>query len=111
MLLAVAQESSRDDSKPKVVNAVTLELTPAQVETLDLARSVGSLSLVLRNQIDPAPANTDGATKDSMLGLKTPPLRAAAPPVRTAVRAVARPAPPRDSVTVIKGMDSVVQQF
>ena len=53
LVLAVAQESNRDDTKPKVVNAVTLELTPDQVEKLDLARSVGTLSLVLRNQIDP----------------------------------------------------------
>ena len=63
LVLAVAQESNRDDTKPKVVNAVTLELTPDQVEKLDLARSVGTLSLVLRNQIDPKTADTAGATK------------------------------------------------
>jgi pilus assembly protein CpaB len=28
LVLAIAQVSSRDDTKPKVVNAVTLELTP-----------------------------------------------------------------------------------
>ena len=113
LVLAVAQESSRDDNKPKVVNAVTLELTPDQVEKLDLARSVGTLSLVLRNQIDPAPVNTGGATKESLLGLK--PLepvaapRAAAPaPARQAPRA---PAPPAESVKVITGMDTRVQQF
>ena len=115
LVLAVAQESSRDDNKPKVVNAVTLELTPDQVEKLDLARSVGTLSLVLRNQIDPSPVNTEGATKESLLGLK--PLNPVAPP-RTAApaapRAVARPAPPpppTDSVKVIQGMDTSVQQF
>ena len=115
LVLAVAQESSRDDNKPKVVNAVTLELTPDQVEKLDLARSVGTLSLVLRNQIDPSPVNTEGATKESLLGLK--PLNPVAPP-RTAApaapRTVARPAPPpppSDSVKVIKGMDTSVQQF
>ena len=113
LVLAVAQESNRDDNKPKVVNAVTLELTPDQVEKLDLARSVGTLSLVLRNQIDPAPVNTGGATKESLLGLK--PLvpvaapRAAAPaPARQAPRA---PAPPAESVKVITGMDTRVQQF
>ncbi|MRW87482.1 Flp pilus assembly protein CpaB, partial [Pseudoduganella sp. FT26W] len=68
LVLAIAQESSRDDTKPKVVNAVTLELTPDQVEKLDLARSVGTLSLVLRNQVDPQSANTEGATKSSLLG-------------------------------------------
>ncbi|NCW84825.1 MAG: Flp pilus assembly protein CpaB, partial [Oxalobacteraceae bacterium] len=53
LVLAVAQEVGRDDTKPRVVNAVTLEVTPQQAEKIDLARSVGTLSLVLRNQIDP----------------------------------------------------------
>ena len=110
LVLAVAQESGRDDNKPKVVNAVTLELTPEQVEKLDLARSVGSLSLVLRNQIDPDPVNTGGATKESLLELKTP--APAAVPVRAARRQAAPArAAARDSVTVVKGMDTSVQQF
>ena len=110
LVLAIAQESNRDDTKPKVVNAVTLELTPEQVEKLDLARSVGSLSLVLRNQVDPAPVNTDGATKESLLELKA--LAPAAAPVRAARRQTAPSrAPARDSITVIKGMDTSVQQF
>ena len=110
LVLAVAQESGRDDNKPKVVNAVTLELTPEQVEKLDLARSVGSLSLVLRNQVDPAPVNTDGATKESLLELKA--LAPAAAPVRAARRQTAPSrTPARDSITVIKGMDTSVQQF
>lgn len=44
LVLAVAQEVNRDDTKPKVVNAVTLEVTPDQAEKLDLARSVGTLA-------------------------------------------------------------------
>ena len=67
LVLAIAQESSRDETKPKVVNAVTLEVTPEQAENLDLARSVGTLSLVLRNQVDPKPGATEGATKTTML--------------------------------------------
>jgi pilus assembly protein CpaB len=67
LVLAVAQESGRDETKPKVVNAVTLELAPEQAEALDLARSVGTLSLVLRNQVDPRPTLTAGATKASLL--------------------------------------------
>ncbi len=67
LVLAVAQEANRDETKPKVVNAVTLEVTPEQAEKLDLARSVGTLSLVLRNQIDPQPVATDGATKATLL--------------------------------------------
>lgn len=67
LVLAVAQEVGRDDTKPRVVNAVTLEVTPQQAEKIDLARSVGTLSLVLRNQIDPLVADTAGATKTSLL--------------------------------------------
>ena len=67
LVLAVAQESGRDDTKPKVVSAVTLEVTPEQAENLDLARSVGTLSLVLRNQIDTAAVLTDGANKQQLL--------------------------------------------
>src|SRR5216684_3433242 len=68
LVLAVAQQVSRDDTHPKVVNAVTLEVTPDQAEKLDLARSVGSLSLVLRNQIDNRALPTGGATKITLLG-------------------------------------------
>lgn len=67
LVLAVAQEVNRDETKPKVVNAVTLEVTPEQAEKLDLARSVGTLSLVLRNQVDPQPVQTSGATKLTLL--------------------------------------------
>jgi pilus assembly protein CpaB len=51
-VLAVEQETLADFSKPKVVNAVTLELTPQESEKLDLARSIGTLTLVLRNELD-----------------------------------------------------------
>jgi len=68
LVLAVAQESSRDDTKPKVVNAVTLELSIDDAEKLDLARNVGTLSLVLRNQIDKEPVITTGITKKQLFG-------------------------------------------
>ena len=67
LVLAIAQEATRDDTKPKVVNAVTLEVTPQQAERLDLARSVGNLSLVLRNQIDSQAATTGGARPGELL--------------------------------------------
>ncbi len=70
LVLAVAQEVSRDDTKPRVVNAVTLEVTPEEAEKIDLARSVGSLSLVLRNQVDPNATRTAGVTKADLLALK-----------------------------------------
>jgi len=113
LVLAVAQESNRDDTKPRVVNAVTLELAPDQVEKLDLARSIGSLSLVLRNQVDPQPANTAGATRESVLGL--PPLKPVAaepaPARMEAPQRAAAPAPVRrtEGVLVIRGLDAAPQ--
>lgn len=66
-VLAVAQDVANPESKPKVVNAVTLEVTPAQAEKIDLARSVGSLSLVLRSQVDMESVATVGARKNDLL--------------------------------------------
>jgi len=110
-VLAVAQEVGRDETKPRVVNAVTLEVTPEQAENLDLARSVGSLSLVLRNQVDPQPGVTAGATKLTLLGgpheadaAPAVPAPAAVPVAPRAVRvAKAPPEPPRQCSGVIDG--------
>lgn len=107
LVLAVAQEASPGDSRPRVVNAVTLEVTPAQAEQLDLARSVGQLSLVLRNQVDQAPGRTSGATKRSLLQTAAPP---AAPAAAPAPRP-ARMAPPRECAQVLTGAGPVVQCF
>ena len=108
LVLAVAQEVSRDDTKPRVVNAVTLEVTPQEAEHLDLARSVGTLSLALRNQIDPKSPVTPGATKRTLLDdlaalPAVAPVKPAKPvaPARPRV-AVAAPAK-RDCVSVIIG--------
>lgn len=68
LVLAVAQEAGRDDTKPKVVSAVTLELSLEDSERLDLARSIGTLSLVLRNQIDSKTVSTAGITKSQLFG-------------------------------------------
>jgi pilus assembly protein CpaB len=109
LVLAVAQEVNRDETKPKVVNAVTLEVTPEQAEKLDLARSVGTLSLALRNQVDPQSASTEGATKLTLLPLEAAPAPKPAPkpapaarpaPVVTKVAAPVR----RDCVTVLNGL-------
>jgi pilus assembly protein CpaB len=118
LVLAVAQEANRDETKPKVVNAVTLELTPEQAEKLDLARSVGTLSLVLRNQVDPKPVVTGGATKMTLLDIKAP----AAPAAKAAVHkpkpkvivkqvAAVRAPAPGVKVGVIKGLERSTQQF
>ena len=123
LVLAVAQEAGRDDTKPKVVSAVTLELSPADSEKLDLARSVGSLSLVLRNQIDKLSVATTGITKQQLFDLPEPaPVQAVqtvqlAQAVHTvrAVRKVAyRPQPvqaARDCVEIIQNGSRGVDCF
>jgi pilus assembly protein CpaB len=120
LVLAVAQEADRDNTKPKVVNAVTLEVTPQQAEMLDLARSVGTLSLVLRNQAESAEATTVGVTKEQLLGTKVAPVPASAPVVR---RAAPRPAPvlvattpapalpPQTCVEMIRGLQRAMECF
>ncbi|AJY32234.1 Flp pilus assembly protein CpaB [Burkholderia thailandensis 34] len=115
LVLAVAQQVSRDDTAPKVVNAVTLEVTPDQAEKLDLARSVGTLSLVLRNQVDKSALTTEGATKRTLLGQPAAApiaLPAAQPrPMRTRVVAHARVAAGRDCVGVLSGVKGSVECF
>ncbi len=57
-VLAVDQEVSPDEKKPKIVRAVTLEVTPAQSEELVKAAHEGQIQLTLRNPMDkqmPAP--------------------------------------------------------
>ena len=66
-VLAVAQDVSTNESKPRVVNAVTLQVSPQQAEQIDLARSVGTLSLVLRSHSDDLPVQTTGARKLDLL--------------------------------------------
>lgn len=126
LVLAVAQDTSTGaDAKPRIVNAVTLEVTPEQAEMIDLARSVGSLSLVLRSQVDKSHVTTSGARKEDLLGKPTltspsvampasvasapqppqparPTIRRANPPVRKPASAAASPAPER--VEVIRGL-------
>ena len=102
LVLAVAQDASRPDNTPKVANAVTLEVSPEQAEKLDLARSVGSLSLVLRNPIDQINAATAGADKADLLkglGRATPAAVAIVKPMKVKVQ-VFKPT----SIEVIHGL-------
>jgi pilus assembly protein CpaB len=66
-VLAVAQDTTTDPSKPKVVNAVTLELTPTEAEKLDLVRTIGTLSLVLRNELDNTNNTSPGARVNDLM--------------------------------------------
>jgi pilus assembly protein CpaB len=124
LVLAVAQNTDRpEEGKARVVNAVTLEVTPEQAEKIDLARSIGTLSLVLRNQVDQKAAETDGAqrkdlfAKEAMASASAPASTTAkAAPVRKPVVAAQRPvasppAEPPQRLRVIRGLNVTDYEF
>lgn len=106
LVLAVAQEAARDETKPKVVSAVTVEVSPEQAEKLDLARSIGSLSLALRNQIDRDQVLTAGVRQADLLQISLPQETAVptAPMVKPVRRAGPARAIERERVEVIRGV-------
>lgn len=61
-VLAIAQTMDQRETKPTLVNTVTLLVTPAQAERLSLAAAEGALQLALRNFKDSDPGNTTGIT-------------------------------------------------
>ena len=105
-VLAIAQETTTDKGKAKIVKSVTLELLPKEAETLALHSILGSIHLILRNPLE-------------MLGDETPPevapvivkrpRIAKAKPLPPPKIVEAAPAPPQPvapanySVEVIKG--------
>jgi len=96
LVLAAAQDDKRDQTKPKVVSTVTLEVDPQQAEIVDLARSIGTLSMVLRNPLDTALVRTVGVTRDDVFGPLGQPGQAPATPATPAAMAAPKP----DAVTV-----------
>jgi pilus assembly protein CpaB len=105
LVLAAAQEHSvSDEQRAKIVGAVTLEVRPDQAETLDLARSVGTLSLALRNPADLESRPTQGASLRDVLGgwssQETSVLSSAPSPAKP-VRAIPKPS----SVELYRGTE------
>jgi pilus assembly protein CpaB len=85
-VLAVDQTAATEKNEPVVVRAVTLEVTPAQAETLVKWKEQGSIQLTLRNPLDE--------------GVEAKAVAVAAAPKRSAA-----PAPARPTVTVIRGTE------
>ncbi len=121
LVLAVAQEANRDETKPKVVNAVTLEVAPDEAEKIDLARSIGTLSLVLRNPIDKVTVETTGVRRDDLLAKEAAVPLPPVPPVQLLqrlqprVKAMPLAAPPVvpavATVEVIRGVQKANSEF
>lgn len=107
LVLAVAQDVGRDDTKPKVVTAVTLEVTPEQAEILDLARSIGTLSLVLRNQVDEKHVDTKGRRIQDLL--KQPVAVATTEPEKKVIYRSREPH--YNSISIIRGLSKSETQL
>jgi pilus assembly protein CpaB len=89
-VLAVDQTDSTDNNEPIIVRAVTLEMTPAESETLVKARAEGSIQLTLRNPL--------------ALAEQEPVVQKPPPAPKRVIRRAPRRRPPRDTtITVIRG--------
>jgi pilus assembly protein CpaB len=113
-VLAVAQATNVEANKPKVVKAVTLELSPSEAEKLDLARSIGSLSLALRNKLDATVEKSEGVSIENLMAIKKE-MQNSKTKTKTSVVAapkqaiVNQPSPVHeDTVTEIRALDSKI---
>jgi pilus assembly protein CpaB len=95
-VLAIAQTMDHKDTKPTLVNTVTLLVSSAQAERLTLAAAEGTLQLALRNFQDRSPGRAPGITVADLVGAPAPP---------TAVPSVAA------QVELLRGPERVVQRF
>ena len=66
MVLSTGQTWVQKDSKPMVVNTVTLEVTPEQAELLNLASSEGKIRLALRSRRNDQTPETAGVLSSSL---------------------------------------------
>lgn len=109
-ILAVAQETALDPTTPKVVSAVTLALSPAESERLDLARSVGSLSLALRNELDRAVSQSPGTRLNDLIARESVAASPEGLPTSKAGRRTPAAPLPRVQVEEIRGTQSSAVQ-
>jgi pilus assembly protein CpaB len=100
LVLGVDQTSDQESDKPVVAKAVTLEVTPDQAQAISLARSVGVITLSLRQISDTAPLVKKATTISDLAiyGARK------STPVTARPRPAARPA--RPEVRVTRGVET-----
>lgn len=107
-VLGIDQDASEQTDKPRVVKAVTLEVTPDETQKLALAATVGTLSLALRNATNTAQARLPRITVRD-LGVAPPP---AAPMVVAEEKAPSSReisvSPQLPTVIVVRGVEAKV---
>jgi pilus assembly protein CpaB len=100
-VLGVDQISTDKDGEPKVVNAVTLLVTPEEGKKLTLAQTVGALNLMLRNEGDVAVAQDKVIT---LSALRTYVPRPVVKPGKKVVTRSPRPRSSGSTVQIIRGL-------
>lgn len=103
-VLAVGQEITRENGKPKRVSAVTLLVGPADAEKLALA-SRNDIQLAMRNTLDQSPVNTKGSTPVRLIGWTPPKPKPKVEP------ASAASLPPPVTVELIRGSTRGLEHF
>lgn len=93
-VLGVDQVSSQDETDPKIVNAVTLLVTPSEGQKVTLAAATGDVNLILRNELDASILATSEVSYKDLQTLDT----------RRVTRVVKR-ARRRPRVEVIRGLE------
>jgi len=78
-VLALSQQTGAQDGKPLLADSATLEVSPEQAVTLNLARQLGSLALVLRRAGDGETVAQDGQIELALLRTASAPAARAAP--------------------------------
>lgn len=99
-VLAVDQLSSEDEEDPKVVNAVTLELTPRDGKKLILGQAVGKINLLLRNEFDASILYKDLITVRTLQEGKIEPVKKV-----KVYKRIRRKSTPRPTVEIIRGLE------
>ncbi len=103
-VLAVGQEITRENGKPKRVSAVTLLVGPADAEKLALA-SRNDIQLAMRNTLDQSPVVTKGSTPIRLVGWT-------APKPKPKVEPASGPSlPPPVTVELIRGSTRGIEHF
>ncbi|MFZ0052091.1 MAG: Flp pilus assembly protein CpaB, partial [Desulfobaccales bacterium] len=95
-------EQTRGKEKPDIVPTVTLEVTPEQAETLNLASLQGRIRLALRNQLNRGYFNTAGVVTSQLANRRSLPPNPEKP---------APPKPQTRSVKIIKGMNVTTEEY
>lgn len=82
---------------------VTLQLTPRQAKALQLAQENGTISLALRNPLNPAAADSGAMSLDDLIKKKSPVAAFVSPPTTSEAAPVSDELPPGWDVIRIQG--------